>query len=139
MALGACRDVKFEQRISSSLDQVVRQGHESFQDLSSMIVPRFSFLVAVACASLPSLALTLVPVERRVAARAPPRRRGVVVRGNPFDEILDALDTMVGVSPLSEADLKDPSANLVKRQQEKEVDAPPEDSLVRCPVSHAPS
>ena len=33
-------------------------------------------------------------------------RRVVAPNANPFDEILDALDSMVGVSPLSEADMK---------------------------------
>ena len=60
----------------------------------------------------------------------PPRtrlRRIVAPRANPFDEILDALDSMVGVSPLSEADMKSglTSEELAARAAAKAEDAPP--------------
>ena len=55
-----------------------------------------------------------------------------------MEEILDALDTMAGVSPLSEADLKDDSVttaeDLVKRAQERDKMAPPSDSLQKPSV-----
>ena len=53
----------------------------------------------------------------------PPRtrlRRIVAPRANPFDEILDALDSMFGVSPLSEADMK---SGLSSEEREENRDA----------------
>jgi len=74
-------------------------------------------------------------------ALAPPRnhmrRRGVTPNANPFDEILDALDSMVGVSPLSEADMKSglSSEELAARAAAKAEDAPPADALEKPSVS----
>ena len=49
---------------------------------------------------------------------------------NTIDEILDALDTMLGVSPLSEADLKaSGQADLKQRAERREQMAPPRDAL----------
>jgi len=63
-------------------------------------------------------------------------RRGRVCRANPFDEVLDALDSLVGVSPLSEADLKDSSGvDLQRRAEAKERSAPPPDALEKPSVS----
>lgn len=53
---------------------------------------------------------------------------------NFVDEILDGLDTMAGVSPLSEADLKDDSIDLVQRAQERKDMAPPSDALQKPSV-----
>ena len=63
-----------------------------------------------------------------------------------IDEILDGLDTMVGVSPLSEEDLKNDSANnsnnndtnmdyLQKRMEERDKVAPPSDALQKPSVA----
>ena len=73
-------------------------------------------------------------------ALAPPRnhmRRVVTPNANPFDEILDALDSMVGVSPLSEADMKSglTSEELAARAAAKAEDAPPADALEKPSVS----
>ena len=70
----------------------------------------------------------------------PPRnnmRRIAAPRANPFDEILDALDSMVGVSPLSEADMKSglTSEELAARAAAKAEDAPPADALEKPSVS----
>ena len=50
------------------------------------------------------------------------------------DEILDALDTMAGVSPLSETDLKDTNVNWVQRATERNQVAPPKDALQKPSV-----
>ena len=70
----------------------------------------------------------------------PPRtrlRRITAPNANPFDEILDALDSMVGVSPLSEADMKSglSSEELAARAAAKAEDAPPADALEKPSVS----
>ena len=64
-------------------------------------------------------------------------RRVVAPYANPFDEILDALDSMVGVSPLSEADMKSglSSEELAARAAAKAEDAPPADALEKPSVS----
>ena len=64
-------------------------------------------------------------------------RRVVAPNANPFDEILDALDSMVGVSPLSEADMKSglTSEELAARAAAKAEDAPPADALEKPSVS----
>lgn len=54
---------------------------------------------------------------------------------NFADEILDALDTMVGVSPLSEEDLKTENVNLVQRAEERNEAAPPSDALQKPSVA----
>ena len=60
---------------------------------------------------------------------------------NAVDEILDALDTMLGVSPLAETDLKavdSSSAELVDLQQratQREKGAPPSDALSKTSVN----
>mmetsp|Transcript_13988 Transcript_13988/g.18235 ORF Transcript_13988/g.18235 Transcript_13988/m.18235 type:complete len:172 (-) Transcript_13988:414-929(-) len=66
---------------------------------------------------------------------------------NFVEEILDALDTMVGVSPFSEADLKDSAAaasnnnnvnnndDLVQRVQRRSEMAPPSDALDKPSVA----
>jgi hypothetical protein len=54
---------------------------------------------------------------------------------NFVDEVLDALDTMVGVSPLSEEDLKDASANLIIRAEQRNKVAPPKDALQKPSVA----
>ena len=79
--------------------------------------------------SLLALANALLPPRTHV------RRRGV--NANPFDEILDALDSMVGVSPLSEADMKSglSSEELAARAAAKAEDAPPADALEKPSVS----
>lgn len=51
------------------------------------------------------------------------------------DEILDGLDTLAGVSPLSEADLKSSSVNLSQRMKERDEEAPPADALAKPSVS----
>ena len=81
--------------------------------------------------SLLALANALAPPRNHV------RRRGVAPRANPFDEILDALDSMVGVSPLSEADMKSglTSEELAARAAAKAEDAPPADALEKPSVS----
>jgi len=58
---------------------------------------------------------------------------------NFIDEVLDGLDTMMGVSPLSEEDLKSPEgatqANLVQRMEERDKAAPPSDALSKPSVA----
>ena len=54
---------------------------------------------------------------------------------NFIDEILDGLDTMSGVSPLSESDLKGDNVDLVKRTEERDEVAPPSDALKKPSVS----
>ena len=83
----------------------------------------------------------LLPLAIVTHALAPPRtrirRRVVNTMANPFDEILDALDSMVGVSPLSEADMKSglTSEELAARAAAKAEDAPPADALEKPSVS----
>ena len=80
----------------------------------------------------------LLLVATSALAFAPPpyrQRASLRVYKNPFDEILDALDTMVGVSPLSEADLKDGDADLAARAEAKESVAPPGDALEKDSVA----
>jgi len=82
--------------------------------------------------------LRVLLVATSALAFAPPpgrHRASLRVYKNPFDEILDALDTMVGVSPLSEADLKDGDADLAARAEAKESVAPPEDALEKDSVA----
>ena len=71
------------------------------------------------------------------AAAAYTLRRIIAPNANPFDEILDALDSMVGVSPLSEADMKSglTSEELAARAAAKAEDAPPADALEKPSVS----
>ena len=56
-------------------------------------------------------------------------------RKNAVDEILDALDTLAGVSPLSEADLRDSNVDLVQRVEERTNAAPPSDALQKPSVA----
>ena len=83
----------------------------------------------------------LLPLFIVTHALVPPRthvrRRVVAPNANPFDEILDALDSMVGVSPLSEADMKSglTSEELAARAAAKAEDAPPADALEKPSVS----
>ena len=83
----------------------------------------------------------LLPLIIVTHALVPPRthvrRRRVAPNANPFDEILDALDSMVGVSPLSEADMKSglTSEELAARAAAKAEDAPPADALEKPSVS----
>ena len=83
----------------------------------------------------------LLPLVIVTHALAPPPRtrirRVVAPNANPFDEILDALDSMVGVSPLSEADMKSglTSEELAARAAAKAEDAPPADALEKPSVS----
>lgn len=65
------------------------------------------------------------------------RRPGTARFKGPVDEVLDALDAMVGVSPLSEADLKDgaPAADLERRARAREDAAPPSDALEKPSVA----
>ena len=83
----------------------------------------------------------MLPLVIVTHALAPPRshirRRAVTPNANPFDEILDALDSMVGVSPLSEADMKSglTSEELAARAAAKAEDAPPADALEKPSVS----
>ena len=81
--------------------------------------------------SLLALANALLPPRNHV------RRRVATPNANPFDEILDALDSMVGVSPLSEADMKSglTSEELAARAAAKAEDAPPADALEKQSVS----
>jgi len=81
--------------------------------------------------SLLALANALLPPRNHV------RRRVATPNANPFDEILDALDSMVGVSPLSEADMKSglTSEELAARAAAKAEDAPPADALEKPSVS----
>ena len=51
------------------------------------------------------------------------------------DEILDALDTMMGVSPLAETDLKSSSPDLEQAQRRREAQSPPEDALQKPSVA----
>ena len=61
---------------------------------------------------------------------------------NAVDEILDALDTMLGVSPLAETDLKqtaknrddDPSTSWQARAAARQEAAPPSDALDKTSV-----
>ena len=55
---------------------------------------------------------------------------------NAADEILDALDTLLGVSPLSETDLlqTNSDADLEQRAAERERAAPPDDALNKTSV-----
>lgn len=79
------------------------------------------------------LAVTHALLPRRSLSRATTTRR----RGNPFDEILDALDAMAGASPLSEADLKRglSGEELAARAAAKEEYEPPADALQKPSVS----
>ena len=83
----------------------------------------------------------LLPLFIVTHALVPPRthvrRRVVAPNANPFDEILDALDSMVGVSPLSEADMKSglTSEELAARAAAKAEGAPPADALEKPSVS----
>ena len=86
--------------------------------------------------------LLAVELTQRGAAFAPPtnRRRGgrrppVAAAKNPFDEILDALDAMVGVSPLSESDLKADGADLEARARDRAAVEPPADALEKPSVA----
>lgn len=54
---------------------------------------------------------------------------------NFADEILDALDVMLGVSPFDETDLKEQNVNLERAQMRREAQAPPTDSLSKPSVS----
>lgn len=54
---------------------------------------------------------------------------------NAVDEILDALDTMMGVSPLAETDLKSSSSDWEKAQRRREEQSPPEDALQKPSVA----
>jgi hypothetical protein len=58
---------------------------------------------------------------------------------NVVDEILDALDTMLGVSPLAETDLKSPSSNETdfweRAQQRRALLDPPVDALQKPSVA----
>ena len=55
---------------------------------------------------------------------------------NFVTEILDALDTMAGVSPFSEADLKTlPPEQLSETTQQRTSQAPPPDALAKPSVS----
>ena len=84
--------------------------------------------------------LRVLLVATSALAFAPPpgrHRASLRVYKNPFDEILDALDSMVGVSPLSEADMKSglTSEELAARAAAKAEDAPPADALEKPSVS----
>lgn len=54
---------------------------------------------------------------------------------NFVDEIVDALDTMAGVSPLSETDLKGDDNDLQERAARRAQEAPPSDALQKPSVS----
>lgn len=54
---------------------------------------------------------------------------------NFADEILDALDTMLGLSPLAETDLKSSFQDLEKAQKLREQLRPPEDALQKPSVA----
>jgi len=87
----------------------------------------------------------LAPRARAFAPRGAARHRrprarlpgGTARFKGPVDEVLDALDAMVGVSPLSEADLKDgaPAADLERRARAREDAAPPPDALEKPSVA----
>ena len=70
--------------------------------------------------------------------RHPHREQGMTTHihaKNFFDEILDGLDTMAGISPLAESDLKGGDVDLVKRAKERDEAAPPPDALKKPSVS----
>ena len=91
--------------------------------------PRLA-VALLAAAALPCGALRPAAAARRCGPRRQLRRRA-----NPVDEILAALDTMVGVSPLSEADLKSGDADLARRAEENTRAAPADDALEKPSVS----
>lgn len=80
----------------------------------------------------PCLSSTVVSGANREEKRT---WRLAAKKKNFVDEILDALDTMAGVSPLSEEDLKDASANLIQRAEQRKKVAPPKDALQKPSVA----
>ena len=94
----------------------------------------------------PTVFLALMPAMALAFTSPPPlisvRRSGLEQRTisylpakNFIDEILDGLDTMAGISPLSEADLKTENVDLVRRAEERGEVAPPSDALQKPSVS----
>jgi hypothetical protein len=97
------------------------------------------------------LLFLLMPTSLAVAftvggrVKSPDRTSKTVLQNNSnggkwfVNEILDGLDTMMGVSPLSEADLKDDKNTpqndfLMKRMKERQDVAPPSDALQKPAV-----
>lgn len=92
--------------------------------------------LALILAALPA-AVAFRAFRTLPGARTLPATRGL--RAGPVDDILDAIDSMLGVSPLQEVDLKDAAAGnekfLVQRSKEREDAAPPPDALDKPSVA----
>jgi hypothetical protein len=90
-----------------------------------------------------------LPSLRRTDKKNPRASAGVILflandkNKNVVEEILDALDTMLGISPLGETDLKSSSASstsnnedfLERAQQRREQQLPPVDALGKPSVA----
>ena len=83
---------------------------------------------------LPMVAMTFVSPSPKMSMQRRSTHRKLPAK-NFIDEILDGLDTMTGVSPLSESDLKGDNVDLVKRAEERDEVAPPSDALKKPSVS----